>query len=300
MNSRATVAMTLLIALCCTFTIYAFYQQHALQKRLDEQLLSLDSTLSDMNTRNAKAAGNTVIGIKEATTKNENSTADVAILNAAKELDKLTSDIADTIQTYRENLLHAIGYDISPNAIHLDGRAAKLAGLFKPGQPARQRLEQQLDHYITRSKTLYPAYSTQPTFVIPTGTSAAITLAMLTQLEADVLSHEMQVQKHMTQHVGARIMLSSYEVMAIAENNAVAPGARYQARLFMNKVLAPDSARMYCNGQPVEIDSRGIGQVRLRAPTQPGPAVWVGKMRLKINGRDSVITTRVPYRVARR
>ena len=90
------------------------------------------------------------------------------------------------------------------------------------------------------------------------------------------------------------------KIMAVAESNTVAPGEVYRAELVMRKVLVIPGAQLYCDGQPVAVGPDGMGHVSFRAPTRPGRASWLAKMRILVNGRDTTFQRRVVYRVARR
>ncbi|TYZ08419.1 hypothetical protein FY528_13300 [Hymenobacter lutimineralis] len=199
----------------------------------------------------------------------------------------------------REALLRATGN--VPGAIILRryNEADAVTRYVGPGTPAERQLQQQVTQYATHTRPPYLVDSVQLAFPSLQDAPVVVALAALTQLEADVLTRERQLQQEMARRVGAEQIPSNLRIMASAESNTVAPGAVYRAEFFVTKVLAVNGAQMYCNGRPVEIDADGIGHVSFQAPTRPGPASWQAAMRIRINGLDSTFRLRVPYHVAR-
>lgn len=119
--------------------------------------------------------------------------------------------------------------------------------------------------------------------------------------EHQLLAAETAVLLHLDRALTQRKLFFEPLVLATAERDIVSPGDNYRARLLV-ATHSPSDLRMPMtyNGQPVPIDSNGIGQVRFRASTRPGPATWTGTIRLNQNGRVTTFRVTVPYRIARR
>jgi hypothetical protein len=132
-------------------------------------------------------------------------------------------------------------------------------------------------------------------------TTVAQTLADLAITEQQLLGNEARALNFIGKTLAHRKLLFEPLALAIAQRNVVAPGDTYRARLLLATHLpAAVYQVMSCNGQPVPVDSLGIGQVRFRAPLRIGFANWTGTISLNQNGRDTTFTVRVPYRVVRR
>ncbi|MBG8556225.1 hypothetical protein [Hymenobacter guriensis] len=288
--------LTLLVACAIGYT---FYQQAALQSRLDRQLEELDWTLAGLNERNNQEAKSRLKGIEAATVKNRNTTSDLAVLHAAESLRRQTNALLDTLHARREALLRATGNVPGASGLRRYNETDNVTRCVGSGTPAERQLQQQVAQYAVLTRQPYLIDSVQlalPSFL---DAPVVVALAALTQLEADVLAREMRIQQEMARRVGAEKIPSSLRIMASAESNTVAPGEVYRAEFFVTKVLAVKGAQMYCNGRPLEVDADGIGHVRFQAPTRPGPASWQATMRIRVYGRDSTFRLRLPYHVAR-
>lgn len=295
---KTLVMVGLVVAVLCAIT-YAFYHQQALQNRLDRQLAEIDWTLAGLNERNHQEAESRLKGIEATVLKNRSQRSDLTVLQAAKSLRSQTNALLDTLHARREALLRATGNVPGAIVLRHHNETAKVAQYIGPGTPAERQLQQQVAQYATHTRQPYLIDSVQLVFPSFQATPVVVALAALTQLEADVLSREMQILEEMARRVGAEQIPSNLRIMASAESNTVAPGEVYRADFFVTKVLAVKGAQMFCNGRPVEVDADGIGHVSFQVPTRPGPASWQATMRIRINGRDSTFRLRVPYQVAR-
>jgi hypothetical protein len=127
-------------------------------------------------------------------------------------------------------------------------------------------------------------------------------LATLTEMQSAILDGTNAALRHLANTIGTGSVSTSTRLLAVAPaaSNVVAPGETYHARLLLLKSLRAKNLQMSCEGQPVAVGADGVGHVRFHAPTRPGPAFWMGTIRLHKYGRDSTYLVRVPYRVARR
>ncbi|MCR5890058.1 hypothetical protein LRS06_20230 [Hymenobacter sp. J193] len=298
MSRLSKILVGLTVAVLCAM-VYAFYQQQALQNRLDRQLEELDWTLAGLNERNNQAAEGRLKGIEASVLKNRSQRSDLAVLHAAESLRSQTNALLNALQAHREALLRATGNVPGAPGLRRYNKADNVTRYIGSGTPAERQLQQQVAQYATQTRQPYLRDSVQLTFPLFQNTPVVVALASLTQLEADVLTREMGIQQEMARRVGAEQLPSNLRIMASAESSTVAPGEVYRADFFVTKVLAVKGAQMFCNGRPVEVDADGIGHVSFQAPTRPGPASWQASMRIRINGRDSTFQLRVPYHVAR-
>jgi len=254
----------------------SWYWQQRQETRLLAALAPLTQTLETANTHARQTAIQALKQLEEGVAKNRNQPRALAVFATATRLHAQANQLLDTLQAQRVALRRTT------------------VGL---GAAAAQRLQQQTATYARALRQLPPPSALGRPAVRWGEVPAAATLADLAHVEHQILTSETQAIQRLSRTVGARSI--TYRLVAVA-TAAVAPGATYRAHLTLLKILIPQSLRMYCNGQPVPVGPDGVGLVRFRAPRQPGPASWVGMVRINQNGRDTTFVVRVPYRVARR
>ena len=276
---------------------YLSYRHSCTQAQFGQALQQLTATLAMQNDEAAVVAGRTLQMMEEAVAKNRNQPAELAVLHRAQALGQRLQTLCDSLRGLRQRLGRTVGNATPTGPFSYSGEAAPVAQLLGHGTPAQRALHQQLAACADTLRRLGAAAAplTLPVFDQLPATEA---LAALTLLEAQVRASEARTIRHLARPLGAPDIPVHFVAAATAERATVAPGDTYRARLSVVKNLAPASLRMYCTGRPVPVGPDGVGFVRFRAPLRPGPASWVGMVRINQNGRDTTFVVRVPYRVA--
>ncbi|MBD2721232.1 hypothetical protein [Hymenobacter armeniacus] len=297
MIRRAVVLLAGVLALVATGL--SFYWQHAQQACLNQELTLLSQQLNETNAEAAQRADYAVKFMRYAVEKNRYQNHEVAILAATEALRWRTITLLRKIHALRLAVLRAAS---SVDSL-VQVRPGETTWIEQPRhtyQPAFDVLRRQLAIY---GDSLHRLNSVDPTrLAVPSHStgSPAMALAGLAQVENDLLAAEARTLQYLTQQVGRQEPRAKVVAVALVQSNQVAPGALYCARLLLIKSLLSPSIRMYCNEQPIPIDSDGAGIVGFTAPANTGPAEWHGTIRARLWGRDTTFQVRVPYRVVRR
>lgn len=279
----------LVLLLVTGIVSYGFYQQHQRETLLLSELPLLLRTLDNANTEARRTAEATLRRMQETVAKDRNQPHDLAVLATATSLQACANNLLGTLQAHRTAFSTS-----QPTTFSYLSKAS----LLSPGRHPQQQLQQELARYAAALRQLATPDSTQ--LVAPDFGYLPTTLADLAHLESQVLNTEIRAIQRLHQLVGAATISSRVVAVATAESAVVAPGTTYRAQLFLVKSLLPQSMHMFCNGRAIPIGPMGAGLVRFRAPSQPGPAFWIGKIHLTQNGRDTTFQVRVPYQVVRR
>ena len=270
------------------------------QKRLYQQLEQLTAVLTSENDRVAKEAKNAVKGIEAKVDKNNNQSADVALLRHAEELQTQANQLIATLRAYSTQLRLSTDNPAAPAPLQQPGTA--VGPVLGAGTTRRQLFQQQLDTYATTLHHLSLAEAAPLTgLTFEANTPVAEALADLCQLENTVLVRQTRSLQRLAKAVRVQEWLTHLLITATAESSVVAPGDTYRAQLRLVGYFSAAELKMVmtCNGQPVSAGPDGTGLVRFRAPTLPGPATWTGTIRINQYGRDTTFKVTVPYRVAR-
>ena len=277
---------------------WATVSYHRQQNRLYMQLQQLANVLTTENDEAARKADYTIQGLKAAVVKNRNQPADVAVLQRAENVSSQVHTLLDILRSRANDLRYTTDNPATPTLRRPP--TAPAGPLLSPRR--QQLLQQQVTALADTLRHLEPA-GTPPLTAPALGSDplAAEALADLSQLESNLLDHQAQVLKHLVGLVSNPMPVANKLLAAAtAESNVVAPGDTYRAELFLVSHFGNDlRMQMACNGQPVAVGPDGVGLVRFRAPTRPGPASWTGSIRINQNGRDTTFVVRVPYRVVR-
>lgn len=277
-------------------------RHHRQQSRLHQQLSQLTAVLAVENERVSHVAEGTIKSIEAAVAKNNRQPTDIALLRRAEALQASVGQLLNNLQSTGNQLRRATGNQEARPLQHPGRAIGAVLGTGTARWPAfGRRLASYAD--TLRQFDLLPAPA--PALRVPgfsASTPVAEALADLTRLESEILACQTHALQRIGKRVGAKRWLSHPLAVATAQTNVVAPGGTYRAQLGLVGYFSANELRMQmaCNGLPVPADSAGVGQVRFRAPTRPGPATWTGTIRLNQNGRDTTFRITVPYRVARR
>jgi cell division protein FtsB len=290
MRLTVRLLILLLLGVSAWVRVRYYYQQN----RLYAQLAQLTAVLNTENEKLARSAEYTIKGIQANVARNRRQPAEVAVLRRAEEVLRRTKQLMDTLKA-------------SDNRLRLTtGNAIALLPLRRPQAPAGAMQQAIRQHILACLDTLYQlapttaAQTARPAFT--EDTPVVETLAELSQLESRVLASQIHSLKSLAGLVSDTTLKQYLQAAATAESNTVAPGDTYRAQLLVLANSTPTRAplSMTCNGQSIPVGPTGIGQVRFRAPTRPGPATWTGTIRFNMYGRDTTFKVVVPYRVARR
>ena len=280
-------------------------RQASQQNRLHRQLADLTAVLAAENDLAARTVQDILKSMEAAAVKNRNQPADLAVLRQATTVQARASQLVAAVRAYASQLRRATGNAETRPLQHLDAPIGPGLGTgSRPGQV----LAQQLAAYtgvLRQAEPAGPGAARTPPLRLPAWektTPVADALADLTQLESEIVIRQTHVLRRLARTVGARHWLTHPLAIAAAESNVVAPGGTYRAELDLVNYFSARELRLHmsCDGRPVALDANGVGLVRFRAPRRPGPASWIGKIRLTQNGRDTTFAVRVPYRVAPR
>jgi|GEM_PF-1451880 len=296
----------LLAGLIAAAAGYALFQQSQERAQLNAQLYQLHSLLTTRNDVASEATEGTLNLIKKLVADNRNAPADVAVLQQAEHLHALADSITWTLRELSEQLLKTTGNASPRHELKRPNETRDAKALLGTGTPAQKHLHQQLADFTTAVSQIVP--NPNPGLTLPNvdNLPAVAALASFSQLEYDVRAADEQALRQLIPQFDTgpfdfrtKIIVRAF---ASAEASTVAPGDTYRATAYLATTHSSSTPHfpMTCNGQPVPVDAQGIGHVRFQAPMKPGPASWVGKLRLKSGGRDSTFEVRVPYRVAHR
>lgn len=277
----------------------SFWYYHQLAQ-LNAQLAYSATVLTTENQQAAKRAKYAVYGIRAAVEKNRNQPADMARLHRAEALHTQVTTLLASLHACDSLVRRLAGG--STNASSMQQLAYQpFSDVTGPVARRWQKLRRQLTTCNDSLRQISPSDPLPALLHEGTATTVAQTLADLAITEQQLLRNEASALNFIGKTLAHRKLLFKPLALAIAQRNIVAPGDTYRARLLLATHLPADAHQMMsCNGQPVPVDSLGIGQVRFRAPLQAGLASWTGTIRLNQNGRDTTFVVRVPYRVAHR
>jgi hypothetical protein len=295
------VLLLLLVSASGWLTLRSHRQQNHLHRQLEQltAVLIVENNLAKQN------AHHTIKGIEAAAVKNRNQPQDAALLHHAETLQTCADQFIDALRAYSDHLHRATGNSSQSLPWPRFGTLViKRLALYQDKR-YRQALERRVATYIDTLRHLSLVEANLATLGLPTYTEetpVAEKLADLCQLESQVLAHQTNALQRIAKSVGKQNWPAHLSAIAAAKSDIVAPGDTYTAELVaVNYYSANDlQMNMACNGRPVLIGPDGMGQVRFRAPTRPGPATWMGTIRLNQNGRDTTFRVKVPYRVVRR
>jgi len=287
----------LLLALLAAAAVVGYRCQQQ-QSRLEIQLQQLDYALNLANNRQAGEAVGTLKLIEAEVAKNRNTPTDRQVLRRANVLHTCVIALLDTLRANRIRLRRATGNAATPALLRHSGVTDPVARLLGRGTRQQQLLSCQVASCADTLRQLgFPSPFQLPDF---TDMPVLDALSSFTQLESDLLTVQASALQQLTRTLETCQLSTRPAAIALAEANVVAPGDTYRARLLLIESIAGLPTQMSYNGRLIPVGPTGIGLVRFRAPTRPGPATWTGTIRLDYNGRDSTFKVTVPYRVARR
>ncbi|MCC3156974.1 hypothetical protein LJ737_06980 [Hymenobacter sp. 15J16-1T3B] len=262
------------------------------------RLQFIDDTLLNSNDELLIANGNAVRGIHAQVEKNRRQPADTLVLRQAEAVHDATRALVDQLRRLRERLLRQT--DNWQRFEHLDERQA-VAALLQTGPPGARvadTLARRLRAHARLLQPLVPAASPLPSFD-EAEMPVVGALAALAEREARALLLEETALAYLSRQVSSGTLTTRWRPMVTAQASTVAPGATYRAELMLARVLVSASPRlltMTADGQPVALDSAGVGHVAFGAGA-PRRATWQGRISYRNYGRDTTFRITVPYTV---
>lgn len=269
---------------------------------------TLDASVGANNSLGAHAATGTVRGIGVAVFKNRNQARDVLVLNQSQQVLSRTKSIIDTLHLFQQ-------------ALRLAAHEKPTGDLHRPDAPApiwgdrAQQLALHLDSYSAFVRQFIPwappLTRPQPglagaTWLYFDRTPLVAALASLTRLEATVRRQAADALSQQAQKVGTHCGFDKIGAAAIADANAVAPGAVYKAQLFIAHAATSYQPTMTANGKALVVQPDGSAIVEFRVPpqrpSQPDTvrAWWHGTIKAHTYLADTTWQVNVPYLIIRK
>jgi len=298
---------TLLLALCSVAAFVAagvlLYRGQAQNAVVLDKIMALEARLATNNQQGVQAMANTVYGINVAVSKNQNQARDVAVLKASQLILGRTKSLTDTLHLFQQALRAAV-HEAPAGPLHYPGAASQ------PGSITPQQLARQLDHYTAFIRVFVPEVPalTQPaplatTWLYTDHAPVAAALASLTRLEAQVRRQATDALNNEAQKVGSGCCMCFDKIgaMAVAASNTVAPGAIYEAQLFLTQAATSLRPKMSAEGKALAVQPNGRGEIDILVPTlRPGQpdtlhAQWRGIVQVQTGQADTTFQVIAPY-----
>jgi gliding motility-associated protein GldM len=274
-----------------------------------EKFILLNNSLELSSGAANKINQETVSKIKAAVEKSGNRAADVAILNQADEVRKLSADITNEINILKQDIITKAGDGLNEDGnIKNPQEEEKVAQLMIGGQKNGQAyaLKNKLNAYSDQLGK-YAAQKFQPLALdgkedpiakdskdqrnkdfaeLNFGqTPVAAALAVLSQKQTDVRRMESEVLNYLASKVGAAdIKFDQILGMISAESKVVAAGTKFKAEMFIAASASGITPKMSLNGAPVRVEN-GKGLVEFTA--QGGDYNAEGLARRVLKGQIS-------------
>lgn len=276
-------------------------------------VLTAITSMAERVTRNNEvarlAARQMVGGICRAVNANRFQPRDVAVLEAAQHIQARTTSLVDTLHTLQTLLLPDASRATSGKLPQRPVDSPELA--FKNWLPAAlDRYTGYISQYVPGSASLtQPArglFRTESfTQLYQKGVPPLAALAVLTRLEAQLRRYEAEALANQAMRVGTSCGFTKTGPLAVATANVVAPGAMYEAQLFITEASGSGNmTQMWADGKPLPRTSGslgGQGVVEFRVPpARPGQpdttkTVWHGTIRAMSCLADTTWHLSVPY-----
>jgi len=285
---------------------YAYQRGQARQAILLARFATLAADLMANNQRAAQATANMVRSISRVTYLNYQQAADRTVLRQSEQVLARTQSLTDTLRALRSRL---------------GAPSSQAPGL--PNQPVgffaslknREAANQQLAAHMARYGNFIRRFDSYNELGSPLSTAlfeqayqqnlpSAVVAAAAAGLEAQVRQASAAALQNQAEKVGSKCFFCwRYVARAVPASTTVAPGAFYQARLFLAETPAADygALTMTANGRALAVQREAGGLVALAVPPrQPGQpdtvrATWRGVIRAHAYPADTTWQLVVPY-----
>ena len=287
---------------------YAYRRGQARQATLIARFTVLDGDLMADNQRAAHTAANTVRSISRNTYLNYQQENDQAVLNNSAQILARTQSLTDTLRALRGQA----GTSGGP-APGLPNQQAKLPASLQNQGAANRQLAAHVARYnkFIRCFEGYNRVESSLTTidfeqVTQQSLPPAVIAAAATSLETQVRKVSATALQNQAEKMGSKCFICwGYVAQAVPTSTTVAPGALYQARLFLAETPAADygALTMTANGRALAVQREAGGLVEFlvppRRPGQPDTvrASWRGVIRAHAYPADTTWQVAVPYLV---
>jgi hypothetical protein len=272
-----------------------------------ERITAVEARLAANNRQGAQAMASTVSGISVAISKNQNMARDVAVLQQSRQIVSRAKSLVDTLHRY-QRALRAVAREAPAGALHRPA-AASQPGHIWPRQLARHlnRYTAFIRAYVPEVPALTQTGPEETPWLYAEHSPVAAALASLTRLEAQVRRQATQALDQQAQKVGSGCCMCFDKIgaMAVAASNTVAPGATYEAQLFLTQAASGYQPGMRAEGKALVVQPNGRAPVEIRVPplqpNQPDTvrAQWQGTIRLRKGLTDTSFRLSVPYLIVK-
>lgn len=303
-NTSRLVLLTLLAS--TLGASYAYQLGQARQATLIARFAVLDGDLRADNQRSELAAATTVRSISRITYLNYQQADDRAVLSNSAQILARTQSLTDTLRALRSEP----GAPSGPTPGWPHQKAILPAGLEN-----LEAANRQLPAHVARYGKFIRRFDEYNRFGNPLATNAfeqitrqnlsPIVLATAaTSLETHVRAVSAAALQNQAEKVGSKCFFCwRYVARAVPTSATVAPGAIYQARLFLEDTPAADfgALTMAANGRPLAVQREAGGLVEFRVPPgRPGQpdtvrATWRGVIRAHAYPAATTWQVVVPY-----
>ncbi len=295
-----------------------------------EKFKFLDDSLQYANSTAESNNGNLEKSIEKAVADNGNKAADRAVLEKCKGVRKEATEIKTYIDKLREEIIVKTGGLEDPDDRNSMYKGAKDEGTIEDlmiGLKKAEELKKEINKYCDDLKKVtgkndfgYIALDAKDDPRISaksdqkkkdfgelnfTHTPMVAAMAVLSNMEAEVLKYESRALGDLAEQVGAtEIKFDKILAMYRAESNTVVAGTKYKADIFLGASSSTLTPVVSAEGRSVNVKD-GIGKLEFTASggayDKDGFAkkVWNGKITIKNKGKDTTFTVKGEYRVAK-
>lgn len=278
---------------------YAYQRGQARQERRLARFTILDADLTAHNERARQAAAATIRGISKTVYLNHNWGPDLQVLYVSEQLWNRTESLTDTLKVLRHQLSKLSGSETSKAQVPATPAvgATFTAHLTRYLQYIR-RLAPGADLSAGGPRGSWPAQTASP----------PVAMATLTALESQVREYSRLALQAQAEKEGSKCFICGrIEAGALTTSATVAPGADYQAQLFLAETPVADlgTLSMAANHKPLPVGRANVGEVTLPTPPplpdQPDTvrASWHGTIRAHSYPADTAWELTVPYLLAK-
>ncbi|TAF67683.1 MAG: gliding motility protein GldM [Cytophagales bacterium] len=128
-------------------------------------------------------------------------------------------------------------------------------------------------------------------------TPVVAALAIVTQLENEVLKYEQEVLKKLgAGDFGRELKFDKIEAVVAVESSVLAPGDEFKAKLYLSAAASNAKMQMFFNGAAVQM-KEGVGVVTQRVAGGAGEVPWEGKIIFNNRGKDTTFVVKGKYKV---
>jgi gliding motility-associated protein GldM len=299
-----------------------------------EKFKFLDDSLQYSN---EQANGTNVITekkIEKAVTDAGNKPQDVAVLEKARSVRKEANEIKEYIKKLRAEIVTVTGgyLDNDPKKMYIGAKEEEKVAILMMGAGHNGKgyaLKKEVNTFVddlnkvTGKKYPYLALDAKDDERISPGeqkrkdfvelnfthTPMVAAMAVLSNLESDVLKHESSALKELADQVGAAdLKFDQVIAMVRPASRVVAAGTKYEAEMFLAASASTITPTMSARGSAIPVDPKTkLGKVSFTA--QAGGAfdakenaykqMWEGKVTFKFKGKDTTFTVKTDYYVAK-